>query len=102
MKILVKIEVRKAEPHAGGWSVSYGPDTFTHSQNYLCDSYDALSEYVQTVAKQLAFDSRLSKWPGLEVAASPATTRKPNGWDDNRRKAVARVQIVGGVSMFPA
>ena len=95
MKIAVRIVARKAEPYPGGWSVEHGPDTFTYCGSDAFDSYAALGEYLASAAKRLAFDSRLANWPGLELAAEPVGSRKPNGWDANRTLRTFRVAIVG-------
>jgi hypothetical protein len=98
-KIYVEIEVRRAEPYNEGrnWSVEYGPSTFYYSRNEFFDSFDALAEYLDATARRLALDSRLEKWPGLEVSAIPKTARKPAGWDKSRHQTAARVKIVGQV-----
>lgn len=95
MKLTVRIVGRKAEPYPSGWSVEYGPDTFTYCGSMSFDSYESMSKYLESKAKSLALDSRLANWPGLELSAEPVGNRKPNGWDANRDSRRYRIAIVG-------
>lgn len=94
MKIHYSIVVRKAEVYAGGYSVEYGPSTFTYCGSNVADSYDSLRAELDRVAHLLATDSRLAAWPGLYVSAElPRGTRKPNGWDKNRDSTAVSFKI---------
>ena len=97
-KITVKMRVRPAERHAGGWSIEYGPRGFTYDKFFTFDSFDAMAQSLMETAVFFTGDPRASNWPGVEVSAEPASARKPNGWDANRSKTVARVQIVGAAA----
>ena len=94
MKINCKIVVRKAEPYPGGWSVHYGPDTFTYCETHLATGYSELRAELDRVAARLVSDSRLAGWPGVEVAAElPRGQRRPNGWSNNGENTCVRVKI---------
>lgn len=100
MKLYVSIVVRKAEPYPGGYSVSYGPDTFTYCNNFTTDSYANLRAELERVGRLLALDSRLRNWPGLEVSAENKSPRKPNGWNAHKADRVFRaaLEFVGGAA----
>lgn len=98
MKITTRIVVRKAEPYPGGYSVEYGPSTFTYCGSFEASSYESLRAELDRVSRLLAMDTRLSGWPGMEVAAEPLGARRPNGWEANKASTRVRCGLaqIGG------
>lgn len=93
----VSIVVRKADQSQsslGLWSVHFGPDTFTYEGNGIYPDFSSLKSRLEEVARIVATDSRLAKWPGVCVTAENRASRKPNGWDANRHNRQAFAQVI--------